>query len=49
MSGGGGGVIILKMVKDSMQVGLNKSGSVKLWHVLALTHVLSAIAGAVLF
>lgn len=48
---GGGGVIIIlkKVVKDALTVGVNTSGSVKLWHVLAASHVLAFIAGAVLF
>jgi len=49
MSGGGAGPIILKLVRDALSVGMNKSGSVKLWHVFIATHVAAFIAGAWLF
>lgn len=44
---GGGGVIVImkKVLKDSLTVGLNKSGSVKLWHALVLTHAAAFVAG----
>ena len=48
MSGGNGGVIILKIVKDALSVSVNKSGSVKLWYVLVATHVAAFIAGKAL-
>jgi hypothetical protein len=48
MSGGGAGPIILKIVKDSLSVGVNKSGSVKLWYVLAATHVVAFVLGKAL-
>ena len=40
---GAGGTIILKNVASALQVGCNKTGSVKLWHLLLASH---AIAGA---
>lgn len=43
MSGGGAGPIILKVVKDSLSVGVNKSGSVKLWHIIVLSHLVNGI------
>lgn len=43
---GAGGVIVLKkVIKDALSVGLNQSGSVKLWHVLSATHVLAFVGG----
>jgi len=44
---GGGGVIIIlrKVVKDALTVGVSKSGSVKLWHVLIGTHVVAFLVG----
>lgn len=49
MSGGGGGPIILKLVKDALSVGVTPSGKYKLWHVLVLTHIAAFIAGALVF
>ena len=43
MSGGGGGVIILKIVRDALSVGIAAKGRVKLWHVLVTSHVLNGI------
>jgi hypothetical protein len=45
---GAGGVIILKTIKSALQVGCNKSGSVKLWHALVLTHAVAFLAGLAL-
>ncbi len=42
---GAGGTIILKNVKEALQVSCNKSGSVKLWYVLAVTHLAAFLAG----
>lgn len=42
---GAGGIIILKNLKSALQVGVTKSGRVKLWHGLVLTHALCALAG----
>lgn len=48
---GGGGIIIIrsKLIKDALSTGLNTTGSVKLWHLVALTHVLALVAGALVF
>ena len=47
---GAGGVIILKKVlKDSLSVGLTQSGSVKLWHAVLAFGALCFVAGAVVF
>lgn len=45
MSGGGGGVIILKIVKDALSVGVTPSGKYKLWHALTVTHVVALLVG----
>lgn len=48
--GGGGVIIILKrVVKDALQVGVSPSGKWKLWHVLLATHVVAFLAGALVF
>ena len=49
MSGGGAGPIILKLVREALSVGVTKNGSVRLWHVFAVTHVAAFVAGAWLF
>lgn len=49
MSGGSGGPIILKVVRDALSVSVNKSGSVKLWYVLIATHIAVFLAGAWVF
>lgn len=41
--GGSDGGIIIRNIKTALQVGCNRSGSVKLWHVLTLTHALAAL------
>lgn len=46
---GAGGVIIIRNLKAALSVGCNKSGSVKLWHVLTATHLGMLIAGALVF
>lgn len=47
--GGGGVIIILKKVaKDALSVGLNQSGSVKLWHALVASHVVAFLIGLAL-
>ena len=47
--GGGGPIIILKKVaKDALSVGLNQSGSVKMWHVLLVTHAAAFVTGLIL-
>ena len=48
MSGGGAGPIILKIVKDSLSVGVTPSGKWKLWHVLVLTHAIALAVGIAL-
>lgn len=48
---GAGGVIIIlkKVVKDALSVGVTPSGGVKLWHALVLTHAAAFLAGAWFF
>ncbi len=48
---GGGGVIIImkKVVKDALSVGVIPSGKVKLWQALIASHVVAFVAGAWLF
>jgi hypothetical protein len=41
----GGIIIIRKLVQDALSVSLNKSGSLKIWHALVLTHVLAFVGG----
>ncbi len=44
--GGGGVIIILKRnIKTALQLGLNPSGSVKVWHALVASHALSFVGG----
>ncbi len=45
MSGGSGGPIILKIVKDALSVSCNKSGSVKLWHAVLAFGAMCFLAG----
>lgn len=45
MSGGGGGPIILKLVKDALKVSVSPSGKYKLWHALCATHALTFVLG----
>lgn len=42
---GAGGTIILRNVKAALSVGCNRSGSVKIWHVLLGTHLVAFLAG----
>jgi hypothetical protein len=47
---GGGGVIIIlkKVVKDALSVGVSPGGGVKLWHVLIASHALAFLIGLAL-
>ncbi len=45
MSGGSGGPIILKLVRDAVSVSVTKSGKYKLWHALLATHLLALLTG----
>lgn len=45
---GAGGVIILKNVKSALNVGCNKSGSIKLWYVWLASLVAAFLAGLAL-
>lgn len=45
MSGGSGGPIILKIVKDALKVGVTPSGKYKLWHVLLASHLAAFLIG----
>lgn len=47
MSGGGGGVIILKAVADTLRTNYTATAPVKVWHTLAYAFVLGAIVGAI--
>ncbi len=47
MSGGSGGPIILKIVRDALGVSVTTNGKWKLWHALVLTHLLAFIGGLV--
>ena len=47
MSGGGGGPIILKLVKDALNVSIVPSGKYKIKHALYVTHAFAFLAGLV--
>lgn len=47
MSGGGGGVIILKTLKTAAQLGVTTNGKVKVWHVLIVSHLAAFLLGKV--
>ncbi len=49
MSGGGGGVIILKSIADTMRLPYTASAPVKVWHSLAGAFVLGVVVGALVF
>ncbi len=49
MSGGGGGVIILKTLKTASQLSVSPSGKWKVYHVLIVSHVVAATLGAWIF
>jgi len=42
---GAGGIIIIRNLKSALSVGCNAKGSVKLWHVLMLTHAIAWAMG----
>lgn len=35
---GAGGIIVIRNLRAALSVGCNRSGSVKLWHMLLMTH-----------
>jgi hypothetical protein len=43
MSGGGGGVIILKNLKTAAQLSVSPSGKYKVWHLVLLSHALNGL------
>ena len=45
MSGGSGGPIILKIVRDALSVSVHPSRKVPLWAVLIVTHLVAFAAG----
>jgi len=48
MSGGNGGVIILKTLKTAAQLSVTANGKVKVWHVLVASHVAAFVLGLAL-
>jgi hypothetical protein len=45
MSGGGGGIIILKNLKTAAGLSITPNGKWKVWHLLVVTHALAWAAG----
>lgn len=45
MSGGGGGVIILKTLRTAAGLSVSASGKYKLWHALVASHALVFVIG----
>lgn len=43
--GGSDGGVIVRNLKTAMQLSLSRSGRVKVWHGLTLTHALALLAG----